>query len=573
MGDQQHRPARVGRQRPDGLDHGGLALAVQVGRRLVQQDQRTVGGEQRPGQRQALALTRRQARAALAQHGLQPARQPVHEVQRVRPGQRGPHLGLGRVGPAQPDVLGDRPREEVRPLRHPGDLRAPARRVQLVQPVRGPVGRGDPYRSRRRADEAEQHREQGALARAARAGESQRLAGGEGQREPVQRGGRPAGVTGRQRVELDPGARQRGRRRGAGRRQRGLQHREDLLGRRQPLHAGVVERADLAQREVDLRRQDQHQQPGPEPHRAVHQAEADRDRDQRDRDGGEQFQREGGDEGDPQGAQGGLAVLVGDLGDGGGLRLRPVEDLERGQPLDHVQEVVREAGETAPLTVHPGLGGQPDQHHEERDQRQRRGDDRGRDPVRAEDPGQQHHRHHHREGELRQVAGEVVVQRVDPPGGVRGQLAGAPPLQVAGAERGGVVQQPPAQHRLDPGHRPMGRQLGQPGHRRPPERGGGEQQQRGGQLPEPLAALEAADHDLGDQRGLAEHQHRAGRAEQHRAGQEGPGAAGVRQEPGVDGLHVSPRRLRRGRRRGCAGRRSACGTPSTSSPGRAARSG
>ncbi len=484
-------------------------------------------------------------------------------------------LLLGGAGPVQGQVVGDGPGEQVRVLRHPGDLPPPAVRLQFGQVVGPPVGGGDPDRPGGGRGEAQQDAEQGGLAGSGGPGEGDRLAGAQGERGAVQGGRAPAGEGHHEALGGEGGPGQGGRGDGAARRQRGLQHLEDPVGGGEALDAGVVERADLADREVDLGGEDQDQQPGLQVEGAVDQPEADGDGDQCDREGGEQFQREGGDEGDPQGAQGGPAVVGGDPGDGGGLGAGPVEDLERGQSGDHVQEVVREPGEPLPLTVHPGLGGHPDQHHEQRDQRQGAGDDRGRGDVGADDPQQHRGRDDHGERQLRQVAGEVVVERVDAPGGQGGELAGAPARQVGRAERGGVVEQPAPQGGLHPGDGPVRDQFGEPADQPPTDRGERQQRQRGAEAAEPGPLLEAADHEFGDQARLGHHQGRVRRPQQDGSGEEDPGGAGVAEESGVDRLHgLSPGRARRpGRARGCAGRRSACGTPSTSSSGRAAPAG
>ncbi len=53
------------------------------------------------------------------------------------------------------------------------------------------------------------------------------------------------------------------------------------------------------------------------------------------------------------------------------LRLRAAEHLQRRQPLDDVEEVPAEPGEQPPLPLGPALRVQPDERHEDRDERQR----------------------------------------------------------------------------------------------------------------------------------------------------------------------------------------------------------
>ncbi|PJN11830.1 hypothetical protein CG723_13395 [Streptomyces sp. CB01635] len=107
--------------------------------------------------------------------------------------------------------------------------------------------------------------------------------------------------------------------------------------------------------------------------------------------------------------------------------------------------------------------------------------------------------------------------------------------QVGRAERGGMVGQPPPQRGLHPGHRPMCRQLGQPGHERPPERDGHQTEQRPRQVVRVL--LERRHHDLGDEACLGHEQGSAHPAEDHGSGEEGAGGAGVRRQPGIDRSH------------------------------------
>ncbi len=294
----------------------------------------------------------------------------------------------------------------------------------------------------------------------------------------------------------------------------------------------------------------------------MHEAHADADGDERHRQGGQQFQREGGEEGQPQGPQRGPPVVGGDRADRLGLGLGPAEDLQRGQALDDVEEVPGEPGQQPPLPVHPALGGPADQGHEEGDEGKREDDDECREPVGGDDTGEDGDGHHDREAQLGQVAGEVVVERVDPARGEGGQLArGA----GAGAEAGGVGEQSRPQLGLDRRARAVGGELGEPGHRRPTEGDGGQQRQRRGEFAGRASVLEGAGDDLRDQHRLGHDQAGARQPEGDRGAQEEAGRGGVPQQPGVDGLHDRVARV--SGRPGCAGCRSACGTPSRSRPG------
>ncbi len=461
----------------------------------------------------------------------------------------------------------------MRPLRHPRDPLPP-----FLERQRREVHARDPHPPRSRRHEAQQHLEQRGLARPAGSGEGDALPWPDRQRDRSRRVLAPALVADRDPVHLDPQPRGRHRGRAAQGGDRGLEHLEDLLRGRQPLGGRVVLRPDLTQRQISLRRQDQDDQPGVQIELPVDQPHADGHGHQRHRERRQQFQGEGGEEGDAQGPHRRLPVVVGDLADRLGLRLGPAEDLQRRQPGHHVQEVSGQPGQQPPLAVHPGLGGHADQHHEERNQRQGDHDDGRRHPVLGDDPGEDRHRDDHREAQLGQVAREVVVEGVHAPGGQRHQRPGPLSAQPAGSQVRGPVQQPAAQLRLDRRPGPMGRQLREPGEQAAAQRHGREQQQR---CPQRLAVqplLEGADHDLGDQHRLTDDQPRPGKSQGHHGRQEEAGGAGVSKQARVDRFHVKhpPEQGQAGRsgisaHRRCAACRSACGTPSTSSPGRAGR--
>ncbi len=167
---QQRRPVRDedhGAPRREALhcfEHLLLGLSVEVGGRLVEQQQRRVAQE-RAGQRDALALAGRQPGAALAEDGVQAVRQAGHDIAQA---------GGGTAAASSSSEASRRPsrtfsaierREQVRSLRHPGKLRAPRVGVEL-----GEVDTADAHRSALGRDEAEQHAQQRRLATAAGAG-------------------------------------------------------------------------------------------------------------------------------------------------------------------------------------------------------------------------------------------------------------------------------------------------------------------------------------------------------------------------------------------------------------------
>ncbi len=117
---------------------------------------------------------------------------------------------------------------------------------------------------------------------------------------------------------------------------------EDLLGRLHPVGAGMEVGAEGTQRQVGLGRQDEHEERGAELHVPIEQTEADGHGDQGDRDGGQQLENERREEGQLEGGHRGRSVAIGDVRDGAGLRLRPPEDLQRGQACHDVEEVAGE---------------------------------------------------------------------------------------------------------------------------------------------------------------------------------------------------------------------------------------
>ncbi len=350
----------------------------------------------------------------LAERRVGTLRQRGHELQRPGVLQRPRHGTVVGVGAGQADVLGDRPREQMRPLRHPRDARPPLLQVQF-----GEVGAADPHPPLDRPHKSQQHVQQRRLARPARTDERHGLPGLDDEGHVGNGVPGPAGVADGDAFEgQGTGLRDL---RAPGGRYRRLQHREDLLGRRQALRRRVVLGTHLPQRQIRLGRQHQDDQTDVQVHLAVHEPHADRHGDQGDGDRGQQLQREGGQEGDAQRPHRRLPVLTGDPPDRLGLCLGPAEHLQRRQARPDVQEVPGQPGQQPPLTVHPGLRGPADQHHEDRDQGERPEDDGRRDPVLGDDPREHRHRHHHGEPELRQIAREVVVQGIDPAGRQRHQ--------------------------------------------------------------------------------------------------------------------------------------------------------
>ena len=308
---------------------------------------------------------------------------------------------------------------------------------------------------------------------------------------------------------------------------------EDLLRRAQPLGAGVEVGADGPQRQVGLRGQDQHEERRLEPDVAVQQPQADRDRDEGHGDAGQQLQHQRGEEGQAEGRHGRPPVAVGHRADGLDLRLRAAEDLERRQPGHDVEEVARQPLQRAQLAVGVAAGRRPDQHHEDRDEGERHGDDDRRQPVLGGDHGQHGERHDHGQHELRQVAGEVAVEGVDTPRGQGHELAGAPATERGRGVGRDPLRQGGPQLGLDPGRAAIGGHVAVPGDRRPHHDDEEERHQRAAQLPEVLPVGRGADHDHREEPGPGHDQERGRRPEHDRQHEVPARRSAMVEQPGV----------------------------------------
>ena len=149
-----------------------LGLAVEVGGRLVEQQQRRVAQE-RARERDALALAGGEARAALAEHGRRgPA--AASRTRLLEPGR-----GDRRRAPPRSTRRGGRGARSRRSRRRTGAGAAAPTRAARRQASRSSSASStlaDADRARVGRDEAEQHAEQRRLAAPARAGERQDLA-------------------------------------------------------------------------------------------------------------------------------------------------------------------------------------------------------------------------------------------------------------------------------------------------------------------------------------------------------------------------------------------------------------
>ena len=303
--------------------------------------------------------------------------------------------------------------------------------------------------------------------------------------------------------------------------------------------------ADRAQRQVHLGREYEHDERGDEVEAALHQPQPHRDGHECDRQGGEQFEHQRGEERNPQRPHRGPAVVLGERPQPVGLAPGPPERHQHVEPGDEVEEVVAEHGERAPLPARGPLGVQPDEDHEDRDQGHRERDDQPGHPVGCEDPHGHDGRHHGGDQQRREVAAEVALHPVEAAGGQRGQLPGGWQVAVAGAQAQHVLDELRAQLPDDVGRRTVGRHLAGPGEGRAAGDHHGEPDQQRRQVGEAGAAEERACDAAGDQLGLHQHQargrHRDGRGEHDERAR----GRRVAQQPGIERPHADGARAGR----------------------------
>ena len=183
--DQRRAPGRQPVERL--LDHR-LVLGVDRGQRLVEDQDRRIA-QQRPCDRQPLALAARQQHPALADHRGIALRQRHDEVVRVGGARRGLDFFPVGIGLAEPQILLDRAVKQIGVLVHDGDHAAQRLGVERLQIVAA-----DPHGAALRVEEPQQQARDRGFAGAARADDADLLAGGDGEGEPVMGRAAPAGI-------------------------------------------------------------------------------------------------------------------------------------------------------------------------------------------------------------------------------------------------------------------------------------------------------------------------------------------------------------------------------------------
>ena len=190
---------------------------------------------------------------------------------------------------------------------------------------------------------------------------------------------------------------------------------------------------EVPQRQIELGREHEHGQGRLEADVPLREPNPHDDGDERDPERRSELQDRAGQERDPQRPHRRPAVLVAHVRDALRLNGSAVEGPERRQASHDVEEVVREQRQRLPALTRLPSGLPAHQPHEDRDERKRQDHHAG---------GQRVDRHHDREDcdrdddgehDLREVAREGRLERVDARDGRRRHLGGLRPVESRGA--------------------------------------------------------------------------------------------------------------------------------------------
>jgi len=195
-------------------------------------------------------------------------------------------------------------------------------------------------------------------------------------------------------------------------------------------------------------------------------------------------------------------MMLADAADDLDLPLAAVEQLERRQPLHHVEEVRVQPAERGPLAPCHPVGQVADQGHEQRNQRRGEQQHEPGNRVQGKDEDEKEHRHDGGQRQLGQVLAEVGIERFDALHCGIDQLAGALAARVHGAEREDVRHQPRPQAGLDPLCDPVRGHLARPGCGSAGQRSTRQQRQQPTHRGQVHPLPEHAIHDAGQRIGL-----------------------------------------------------------------------
>ena len=288
---------------------------------------------------------------------------------------------------------------------------------------------------------------------------------------------------------------------------RRLQHLEHTPRRRDTRDPRVETRAQQAQRQIEFGRQDQDKERLLERQSAVEHPQPDLHRDDRRAERADHLQHQRREEGNPQHTQRRIPVALADLGDDRDLFAAAVEQLERRQPLQHVEEVRAHPAEGGPLLPRQAVGQAADEDHEDGDERRGQQQHQAGEGVQRKDDQQKGQRDQHGQRQLRQVLAEVGVQRLDPFDRGVDQFSRALAAGIGRAQRQQMCGQALAQVGFHARGDPAGRQLAGPEQQSPDDGDGCQRDEQRQDVRQREAAQENAVHHAG--------QHTRGQHDQH----------------------------------------------------------
>ena len=435
------------------LDHR-LVLRVHRGERFVENEDRRIP-QQRPGDRQALALAARQQDPALADHRVVTLRQQRDELVRIGVARRRLDLVARGVGLAEPQILFDGAVEQVGVLVDDGDH--PAERFGIE---RFDVVTADLDRAALRVEEAQQQPRNRRFAGAARPDDADLLAGGDGEGQPVMGGAAPAGIGEPDVLESDGREERPADRRLAGRllgdQRFGGEQRIDAGSGRLPEHPLMQHRAQIAQRAEDLGSGHQHDQQCLDAHQAVRDPPDGEGQGRRSADRHPAIGDAAGHHAHRQDPQRTVAQAPALWRQADVHRRALTECLQGRQALDAVEKLRAERLQRA-LAPLAGAAlalresARRDQGHEREDQHHRR--DRH---VPEGDEDEDRQRRQHRDAELRDILAEKSLQLLDPVDDRQHYPAGALAGKPSRAQRRDLVVEPAAQILLHSGRGAVG---------------------------------------------------------------------------------------------------------------------
>ena len=196
-------------------------------------------------------------------------------------------------------------------------------------------------------------------------------------------------------------------------------------------------RCEVPEREIELGGEHEHRQTGLEADAALDEAHADGDCHERDSQSCRQFEHRPREERDAKRAHRGPPILLAHRADLLRLRLAAVEGAKRRQAAHDVEEVRREQRERLPPLAGTLLRVAADEPHEHRHERQRQQHHPCGDGVDHRDEHEHRDRDGDSEDDLRQIAGERRLERVDSADSRRSHLGA-----LSAIERGGMIAKP-----------------------------------------------------------------------------------------------------------------------------------